>query len=125
MCIRDSIETIREGNPGVTVIAHPECPRPVVLASDFSGSTAQMQDFIEKERPRKVALITECSMSDNIAQNHPEIDFIRPCNMCPHMKRNTLAAIRHSLETLTNVVELDPATAAPARQAIERMLAVK
>ena len=121
----DDIETIREGNPGVTVIAHPECPRPVVLASDFSGSTAQMQDFIEKERPRKVALITECSMSDNIAQNHPEIDFIRPCNMCPHMKRNTLAAIRHSLETLTNVVELDPATAAPARQAIERMLAVK
>lgn len=119
------IATIREDHPGVTVLAHPECPPEVVEAADASGSTAQMIDFVDRERPRAVALITECSMSDNVAAGYPDIEFVRPCNLCPHMKRNTLQAIRLALETGRHEVTVDPAVAAGARRAIERMLEVR
>jgi len=118
------ITQIRADHPGVVVLAHPECPRPVVEASDFAGSTAQMQDYVKTKAPRQVALITECSMSDNLAQDNPGVDFVRPCNLCPYMKLNTLAKIRHSLETMTTAVEIDPEVAVRARAAVDRMLAV-
>ena len=89
------------------------------------STTAQMQAYVERERPERVALITECSMSDNVAAEHPDVDFVRPCNLCPHMKRNTLTAIRRSLELGQHEITLDPTLEAPARRAIERMLAVK
>jgi quinolinate synthase len=108
----------------VTVVAHPECPPDVVAEADFSGSTAMMEDFVQRTAPRQVVLVTECSMSDNLAVRHPEVDFIRPCNLCPHMKRITLSNIRHALETMTTAVTIDPAIAAPARRAVERMLAL-
>ena len=119
------IDQIRVDYPGVTVLAHPECPPPVVDAADYAGSTAQMLNFVGRERPHRVALITECSMSDNVAQQFPELDFVRPCNLCPHMKRNTLGTIRRALETLTHEVTIDPAVAERARAAVDRMLAVK
>ena len=118
------IADLREAHPGVVVLAHPECPPSVVAAADLAGSTAQMQAYVETRRPQRVALITECSMSDNIAARNPDIEMIRPCNLCPHMKRNSLAKIRRSLETLTHEVTLDPATSAAARRAIERMLEI-
>jgi len=119
------IADIRQGNPGVTVLAHPECPPEVVDAADYAGSTAQMVRFVASTKPTKVALITECSMSDNVAQEFPDIDFVRPCNLCPHMKRNTLGSIRHALETMTNEVTVPVDVAERARLAVERMLAVK
>lgn len=119
------IAEIRTSWPGVTVLAHPECPPDVVDAADYAGSTAQMVNFVATEHPTKVALITECSMSDNVAQQFPGTDFVRPCNLCPHMKRNTLASIRHALETLTNEVTVPADVADRARTAVERMLAVK
>jgi quinolinate synthase len=82
-----------------------------------------MSDYVDGKRPARVVLLTECSMSDNIAARHPAIDFVRPCNLCPHMKRITLANIRHALETNTHVVTVDPAIADKARRAVERMLA--
>lgn len=115
---------IRQGHPGVQVLAHPECPPDVVAEADFAGSTAQMQAYVERERPERVALITECSMSDNVAAANPDVDFVRPCNLCPHMKRNTLSAIRAALEQGRHEITLDPATARDARRAIERMLEV-
>jgi quinolinate synthase len=118
------IRGLREAHPGVTVVAHPECPPDVVAEADFSGSTAMMEDFVQRTAPRQVVLVTECSMSDNLAVRHPEVDFIRPCNLCPHMKRITLSNIRHALETMTTAVTIDPAIAAPARRAVERMLAL-
>ncbi len=119
----DIIE-LRRDHPGVTVLAHPECPPEVVDEADYAGSTAQMIDFVGREKPARVALITECSMSDNVAQEYPELDFVRPCNLCPHMKRNTLAKIRHALETMTHEVTVDPEVADRARAAVERMLLV-
>ncbi|MDO5710890.1 MAG: quinolinate synthase NadA [Micrococcales bacterium] len=118
------IAELRDAHPGVVVLAHPECSPEVVAAADHAGSTAQMQAYVETRRPARVALITECSMSDNIAARNPDIEMIRPCNLCPHMKRSTLAKIRHSLEMLTYEVTLDPATAAGARRAVERMLQI-
>ncbi len=115
---------LRSSHPDVVVLAHPECPPDVVQVSDLSGSTAQMLDFVVTRRPKEVALITECSMSDNIAAQHPEVQFVRPCNLCPHMKRNSLAKIRRSLETLIHEVTIDPAVAMRARAAVDRMLAV-
>jgi quinolinate synthase len=96
----------------------------VVAEADFSGSTAAMSGFVEKQRPPRVVLLTECSMSDNVAVLHPNVEFIRPCNLCPHMKRITLKNIRHALETDQHQVTIDPAIAARARRAVERMLAL-
>lgn len=120
----EDIRQVRRDHPEAVVLAHPECPPEVVDEADLAGSTAQMLDFVVQRRPRQVALITECSMSDNIAAEHPEIEFVRPCNLCPHMKRNSLAKIRRSLETMTHEVTVDAAVAARARAAVERMLAV-
>ena len=119
------IRAYRAQNPGVTVLAHPECPPEVVAEADFAGSTAAMVGYVGKHRPRRVVMITECSMSDNVAVEFPDIDFVRPCNLCPHMKRITLEGILHSLETMTHKVEVDPAISARARVAIEKMLAIK
>jgi len=120
----DDIRDMRAMHPGVIVLAHPECPPEVVAEADFAGSTAAMADYVGKRRPSRVVLLTECSMSDNVALQYPDLDFVRPCNLCPHMKRTTLPKIRHSLETMTHEVVVDPAIAAPARAAVERMLAV-
>lgn len=120
----DDIRQVRADHPGITVLAHPECPPEVVDEADYAGSTAQMVNFVEAKRPLKVALITECSMSDNVAQAYPDLEFVRPCNLCPHMKRNTLGAIRHALETMTIEVTVPADVADRARLAVERMLAV-
>jgi hypothetical protein len=114
------IHQLRDENPGVVVLAHPECPPDVVAAADHSGSTAQMSQFVVERRPQTIALITECSMSDNLAVAHPDVRFVRPCNLCPHMKRNSLAKIRASLELGITEVTVDPVVAARAREAVER-----
>ena len=119
------IRDLREGHPGVVVLAHPECPPEVVAQADFAGSTAAMADYVGEHRPARVALVTECSMSDNVALQHPDIEFVRPCNLCPHMKRITLPGIRRALETLTHEVGIDKELAQQARAAVERMLAVR
>ncbi len=118
------VRMLRRENPGVVVLAHPECPPAVVAEADFSGSTAMMSDFVATRTPAQVLLLTECSMSDNIAVQHPKVAFVRPCNLCPHMKRITLKNIRTALEEMRHEVTIDPAIAAPARRAVERMLAI-
>jgi quinolinate synthase len=118
------IRQLRRENPGLVVLAHPECPPEVVAEADFAGSTAMMSDFVASKRPARVVLITECSMSDNVAVQHPEISFVRPCNLCPHMKRITLPKIRSALEEMRHAVTIAPDVAALARRAVERMLAI-
>ena len=118
------IASYREANPGVVVLAHPECPPEVVAEADFAGSTAAMAEYVTRERPARVVLMTECSMSDNIAALNPDLDFVRPCNLCPHMKRITLPKIRRALETMQHEVTIDPAIADAARRSVERMLAI-
>ncbi len=121
----EDIRRLRRSHPGVTVLAHPECSPAVAAEADFVGSTQGMTDYVSREHPARVVLITECSMSDNVAVQHPDIEFVRPCNLCPHMKQITLPKIRRALETMTHAIEIDPAIAAPARRAVERMLQVK
>jgi quinolinate synthase len=118
------VRQLREDHPGIIILAHPECPPDVVAEADFSGSTAAMSGYVRAKRPPRVVLLTECSMSDNVAVDHPDIDFIRPCNLCPHMKRITLGNIREALEENRHVVSIDPAVAARARLSIERMLEI-
>ncbi len=118
------IHELREAYPGTVVLAHPECPPEVVAEADFAGSTADMISYVGAKRPARVALVTECSMSDNVAVRYPDVEFVRPCGLCPHMKRITLGKIRRALETMQAEVTVDPAVAAPARRAVERMLAL-
>jgi quinolinate synthase len=120
----EDIRSLRESHPGITVLAHPECPPEVIAECDFTGSTAAMADYVGKERPARVVLLTECSMSDNVALQYPDLEFVRPCNLCPHMKRITLPKIRHSLETMNHEVTVDPVIAERARRTVERMLAL-
>ena len=118
------IASIREGHPGTTVLAHPECPPDVLQAADFVGSTTAMIGYVAEQRPSSVAMVTECSMSDNVAARFPEIAFVRPCNLCPHMKRITLPGIQATLENLSPRIEIPQQIAARARRAVERMVAI-
>lgn len=120
----EEVRQLRENHPGVVVLAHPECPPEVVAEADFAGSTAAMASYVATRRPPRVMLLTECSMSDNIAADHPDLEFIRPCSLCPHMKKITLGNIRQALETMRHEVTIEPEVAARARLAVERMLAV-
>jgi quinolinate synthase len=116
------LEDYRSSYEDLTIIAHPECPPDVLDVADFVGSTAQMSRFVETRRPKRVLMVTECSMSDNVAADVTDVEFIRPCNLCPHMKRITLANIYEALEKLEPRVEIDPRVADKARHAVERML---
>lgn len=109
-------------SPDVQIIAHPECPPDVLAEADFVGSTSGMIRYVDQERPGRVVMITECSMSDNVAVEFPDVEFIRPCNLCPHMKRITLPKILASLQDLKYEVEVDEAVAARAFKAVKRML---
>jgi quinolinate synthase len=120
----EDIAELREAHPGLVVLAHPECPPDVMAAADFAGSTAALADYVEKKRPGKVVLLTECSMSDNVAAASPGTDFVRPCNLCPHMKRITLEAIYDSLKNGTHAVVIDEAVRRRAKAAIDAMLAL-
>ena len=116
------IHAYREQFPGVVVLAHPECPPDVLEEADFVGSTAKMSRYVRERQPRRVLMVTECSMSDNVAVENPGLDFVRPCNLCPHMKRITLPKILRSLQTMTHRIEIEPDVAARAARAVERML---
>ena len=115
---------IRERNPGIKIIAHPECPPEVIKASDFAGSTGGMIDYVKSKQPKKVMMVTECSMSDNIQVENPNVEFIRPCNLCPHMKKITLPKILDCLENETGEIIMDKETIEKARIPVERMAAV-
>jgi quinolinate synthase len=120
----EDIREIRAGNPGVIVLAHPECPPEVLAEADFAGSTSGMSNYVRDNQPKNVVLITECSMSDNVALENPKVNFVRPCNLCPHMKRISLPAILRSLQTMEYEVKIDPEIIARARLPIERMIAL-
>ena len=116
------LQDYRSSYDELTIIAHPECPPDVLAVADFVGSTAQMSRYVETQRPKRVLMVTECSMSDNVAADVTDVQFIRPCNLCPHMKRISLPKIYESLENLEPRVEIDPQVAVEARRAVERML---
>ncbi|MGH9382628.1 MAG: quinolinate synthase NadA [Thermoanaerobaculia bacterium] len=120
----EELRDFRRAWPGVQIIAHPECPEDVLAEADFVGSTSGMIRYVGEARPERVVMVTECSMSDNVAVEHPEVEFVRPCNLCPHMKRITLPKILRSLERLEHRVTVDPEIAARARRALERMLEI-
>jgi quinolinate synthase len=114
----------RRLHPGIQIIAHPECPPDVLDEADFVGSTAGMIDWVHREAPHKVVMVTECSMSDNVAVENPGTEFVRPCNLCPHMKRITLEGIRDALADMRYEIRVPPAVAERARIAVERMLEI-
>ena len=120
----EELRGYRSANPGIQIIAHPECPPDVLAEADFVGSTSGMINWVKDERPRQVVMVTECSMSDNVASEVPETEFVRPCNLCPHMKRITVEGIRDALRDMKHEVVVEPSVAARARVAVERMLAV-
>jgi quinolinate synthase len=121
----DELALIRANDPTVQIVAHPECPPDVIEASDFTGSTAHMIDYVRKNKPKRVVLVTECSMADNVQAELPDVEFTRPCNLCPHMKRITLPNILDSLLNMKEEVVIDPAIAEKARRAVERMIYLK
>jgi quinolinate synthase len=121
----DELRRYRDDDPSVQIIAHPECPPDVLAEADFTGSTAHMIDFVRTKRPRRVVMVTECSMADNVRVEVPDVEFVQPCNLCPHMKRITLPKILESLLTMQDEVMIDPLVAAKARRTVERMIHLK
>ena len=117
----EEINEIKKNNPGIKVIAHPECPPDVIKASDFTGSTSGMIKYVKDNQPEKVMMVTECSMSDNVQVDNPNVKFIRPCNLCPHMKKITLPKILDCLQNETNEILMDDDTIKKARKSVERM----
>jgi quinolinate synthase len=121
----DEIRAFRAAHPGIEIIGHPECPPEVIAECDFSGSTAGMIKYVKDRKPKKVLMVTECTMSDNIGAETPDVEFIRPCNLCPHMRRITLPAILNSLVTMTTQVEIEESLAHRARRSVQRMVDLK
>ena len=120
----NEIINIRRNNPGIKIIAHPECPPEVIKASDFAGSTSGMINYVKDNQPKKVMMVTECSMSDNIQVENPNVEFIRPCNMCPHMKKITLPKILDCLKNESGEITMDQETINKARLSVEKMVAI-
>jgi len=118
------IKDIKKQNPEIVVLTHPECPPEVIASSDFTGSTSGMSQYVKKNQPSKVMLVTECSMSDNVQVENPNVQFIKPCNLCPHMKTITLPKILDCLEKETNEILIPEIISRRARKAVERMVAV-
>ncbi len=116
------IADVRAAHPGAVVLAHPECPPEVIAASDFTGSTTAMAEYVTRNKPKQVVLITECSMADNVTADAPDVEFLRPCNLCPHMKRITLQGIYDSLVKHQYEVTVDPAIIPRAALAVQRMI---
>jgi quinolinate synthase len=121
----EELRRVREDDPSVQIIAHPECPPDVIAEADYTGSTSGMIDFVRQRQPKRVVLVTECSMADNVSAELPNVQFVRPCNLCPHMKRITLPKILDSLVYMQEEVWVNPAIAAKARRAVERMVNLK
>jgi quinolinate synthase len=121
----EELRAYREADPSIQIIAHPECPPDVLAEADFTGSTAKMADWVKQNRPAKVLMVTECSMASNVAAEVPDVEFIRPCNLCPHMKRITLPRILDSLVFMKDEITVDPLVAEKARRAVERMVNLK
>ena len=117
----NQVNEIREQNPGIKVIAHPECPPDVISASDFAGSTSSMVNYVKENQPKKVLLVTECSMSDNIQIENPNVEFVKPCNLCPYMKKITLKKILECLEKENNEIKIGNNIATRARKSVQRM----
>lgn len=120
----EDVAELRAAHPGLVVLAHPECPPDVMAAADFAGSTAALAHYVEQKAPRKVVLLTECSMSDNVAAANPGVEFVRPCNLCPHMKRISLGAIYDALIEMKHEVTVEESVRVRAKRAIEAMLAL-
>lgn len=120
----DELEAYREANPGVRIVAHPECPPEVIAVADFTGSTSGMINWVKTERPKKALLVTECSMASNVSAEVPDVEFVRPCNLCPHMKRISLEGIYESLRDLKYEVTVEESVAERARRAVERMVSL-
>jgi quinolinate synthase len=121
----DELRRYREGDPSLQIIAHPECPPDVLAESDYTGSTAGMIDWVRKNQPKRVVMVTECSMADNVQAELPDVEFVRPCNLCPHMKRITLPKILDSLVYMKEEVVIDLAIAERARRSVARMVNLK
>jgi quinolinate synthase len=121
----DELRAYREADPSVQIIAHPECPPDVLAEADFTGSTAHMINWVRSKHPKRVVMITECSMADNVQAELPDVEMVRPCNLCPHMKRITLPKILDSLVYLREEVTIDPVIASKARRSVERMINLK
>ena len=118
------VEDIRKENPDIKVIAHPECPPDVISASDFAGSTSNMVKYVKEKQPKKVLLVTECSMSDNVQIENPKVQFIKPCNLCPHMKKITLNKVYDCLKNETNEIKIGHNIAEMARRSVQRMTTI-
>jgi len=121
----EEIREYRKNYPGIVVLAHPECPPDVVAEADYTGSTSKMSNYVRDQQPKKVLMVTECSMSDNVAIENPDVEMIKPCNLCPYMKKITLQGIYNSLVNGTDEVKLTKAIMDKARLSIKRMIAVK
>ncbi len=120
----EEIQAYRDQFPGVRVIAHPECSLEVLEAADMVGSTSAMIKYLGEKRPEKVVMITECSMSDNVSVEYPEIEFVRSCTICPHMKKITLDRVLESLKKRQFEIFIEPEIASRALRAVDRMIEV-
>ena len=121
----EEIREYRKNYPGIVVLAHPECPPDVVAEADYTGSTSKMSNYVKDKQPKKVLMVTECSMSDNVAIENPEVEMIKPCNLCPYMKKITLQGIYNSLTKGIEEVTLTKDVMDKARLSIARMIEVK
>jgi len=121
----EDIKDVRSQFPDVLILSHPECSPEVVEASDYSGSTTAMIEYVEQSNADRYLLLTECSMGDNIAAANPNKELLRLCSVrCPHMNEITLEDTLNSLKHNQYVIEVPEEILHKAAKAVERMIAI-
>jgi len=121
----EDIENVRRQFPEVVVLSHPECSAAVVEASDYSGSTSKMIQYVRDSGAKSYLLLTECSMGDNIIAENPDKEMVRLCSVrCPHMNEITLEDTLASLKENRYVIDVPEDIRVRAKSAVDRMLEI-
>ncbi len=121
----EDIENARRQFPDVLVLAHPECSPEVVEASDYSGSTTAMVQYVKQHKADKYLILTECAMGDNIAAENPDKEMLRMCSIrCPHMNEITLEDTRDALLHNRYVIDVPEDVRERAFRSVKRMIEI-
>lgn len=121
----EDIENVRASHPDVFVLAHPECKPEVVDASDFSGSTTEIIQYIKNNNLQKYLLLTECAMGDNIQAENPNREMLRLCAVrCPYMNQIQLKDTYNALKYNQYEITIPEEIRLRAYKSVERMLQI-
>ncbi|HEY0144385.1 MAG TPA: quinolinate synthase NadA [Thermoanaerobaculia bacterium] len=117
----EEISKIRENDPELEILVHPECRGDVAALADAVLSTSGMVRYAKERPARRFLVVTECGLSDRLAMEVPDKQFIKGCKLCAFMKVSTLEDVRDSLKYIRYEIDVPEEVRVPAERALRRM----